>query len=93
MLNDAFVDEQSEHLAHRVETCSGPSARERIEMAFRLVLVRQPNESETSWCEELLKQQTRIYETAGKGADEAQHQALVQVCHTLLNTSEFLYAE
>jgi len=93
MLNDSFVDEQSEHLGQRIEQYSGSPARERILMAFRMVLVREPDQNEIVWCEELFNEQTRIFEATGKDASAARHQALVQVCHTLFNTSEFLYAE
>jgi hypothetical protein len=40
-----------------------------------------------------LAAQTQLCRTAGMSQEAATHQALVQVCHTVLNTSEFLYVE
>jgi hypothetical protein len=93
MLNDEFLAEQADHLASRVEALAGSPPQERITAAFRLALVRRPNPTELAWSEELLNEQAKIFQDGGTKMDEAVHQALVQLCHTLLNTSEFLYAE
>jgi hypothetical protein len=94
MLNDEFVAEQSRALAERVEAATGSaSERTRIESAFRLVLGRRPSEQESAWCEELLVRQVQRFQSAGSSGQPAAREALVQLCHTLFNTSEFLYAE
>ncbi len=93
MLNDAFLVEQAEHLAGRVERCSPAEPEQRIGLAFRIVLARRPNANETAACRDLLSRQAELFRARGKTGGEAAHQALVQLCLTLLNTSEFLYAE
>jgi Protein of unknown function (DUF1553)/Protein of unknown function (DUF1549) len=93
MLNDAFVSEQAQHLARRVSLLAGQRGQKAIEAAFRLALVRRPNASELAACEKLLERQAATYQTTGMSADDAEQKALAQLCHTLLNTSEFLYAE
>ena len=87
MLNDRFLFEQSQTLAARVVEISGESLEQRIKTAFRLVLARFPNDTELEFCTTFIQNQKRKY------TQDADQQALVQLCHTLLNTSEFLYAE
>jgi hypothetical protein len=91
MLNDATIAAGAEDFAARVETVAAPPGR--IETAFRLALARRPNAQEAATCAELLAQQTELGRKAGLSAEIAAHQALVQLCHTLLNASEFLYVE
>jgi hypothetical protein len=93
MLNDAFVAVQSDHFARQVERLSPPSPDRMIETAFRLALGRRPTGSETETCRELLQRGERLYLEAGVTGSDAAHQALVQLCQTLFNTSEFLFAE
>jgi mono/diheme cytochrome c family protein len=93
MLNDAFLVEQAEHLAGRVERCSPTGPEPRIGRAFQIVLARRPNANETAACRDLLSRQAELFRVRGMTGGEAAHQALIQLCLTLLNTSEFLYAE
>jgi mono/diheme cytochrome c family protein len=101
MLNDAFVAEQARHFADRVarapqvRALAEPVAHEEaaIRTAFRLALGRDPTAAEKDICTRLLKRQAAAYREAGQSAEQAQRHALVSLCHTLLNTSEFLYVE
>lgn len=92
MLNDAFLAEQAEAFANRV---AGEASEEdaQIETAFRTALVRRPDESERRICRDLLAKQRATYTAAGQPPDAATRLALVQLCHTLFNASEFLYVE
>lgn len=92
MLNDAFVYSQAEGVAERVK-CTSAEAVRQIEAAYRFILARYPSPTEASWCRQFLNEQAALYAAAGYEAAGAQHQALVQLCHALLNTSEFLYVE
>ncbi|MDA1055048.1 MAG: DUF1549 and DUF1553 domain-containing protein [Planctomycetota bacterium] len=92
MMNDAFVLEQAEHFAARVATLAS-ATDEQVETAFRLALSRPPNAREQQWCSELLSRQADIFRREDATDEVASRQALIQLCHTLLNTSEFLYAE
>jgi hypothetical protein len=91
MKNDAFIAEHARHLAQRVASMAAGEQAARI--AFRLTLVRMPSTAELAICTRLLAQQSATYGQAGHPAAEADLLALVELCHTLLNTSEFLYVE
>jgi hypothetical protein len=93
MLNDAFVTEQAAAFAGRVACTAGAGGERPIRAAFRLALARPPTPAELRICAELLDRQAAAYRAAKLAPVAAKHQALVQLCHTLLNTSEFLYAE
>jgi hypothetical protein len=93
MLNDKFVAEQAKHFADRVAKAAGNSREKVIGTAFRMALVRRPSATEMEICSRLLERQAEVFRKAKLPARQAEHQALVQLCHTLFNTSEFLYAE
>jgi mono/diheme cytochrome c family protein len=93
MLNDGFLAEQAEHFARRVERLDPRSPEQKIELAFRLALVRRPAADETETCRELLRRGERLFLEQGMSRGDAAHQALVQLCQTLFNTSEFLFVE
>jgi hypothetical protein len=92
MLNDTFVVEQAKYLAERVarEAGTGEAGR-RVEVAFRLVLGRDPSPKEKAWSAELLAHHIHDYQGQKMSADEARQIALVHLCHMLVNTSEYLY--
>jgi len=91
MLNDRVVLEQAEFLAERVARSAG-TAEGRIDAAFQIVLARRPRPRETGWCAELLRRHGERYQAQKLPPDQAAQKALAHLCHTLLNTSEFLYA-
>ncbi len=82
MLNDRFVIEHAEHLAARVSAAAGSDVTKQIDLAFRITLGRPARESERANCEAAF---ARI------AKEDSVANALTQLCHTLLNTSEFLY--
>jgi hypothetical protein len=91
MLNSQFVFEQAELVAKRVADRAGPCPTEQITAAFSFVLGRPPSTDEISSCRELLERQAKLYEAKRMTEGNAQRKALIHLCHTLLNTSEFLY--
>ncbi len=93
MLNDAFIAEQARRFAQRVEQTAGTTGEQAITVAFRLALVRSPTPAETAICYRLLERLSAAYRAAGRSAAEASRLAVTHLCHTLLNTSEFLYVE
>jgi hypothetical protein len=93
MLNDGFVAEQAVGFANRVKRLAGTKGDKAIEMAYRLALARSPNKAEMQICSRLLEKQAEAFRAAKSTPEEADAKALVQLCHTLLNTSEFLYVE
>ncbi len=88
MLNDGFVLEQAEALAARA---SRAAPGERVAAAFAIALGRPPSATESSACAELLDRHEALYRGQNMTPDEASLKALGEVCHALLNTSEFLY--
>jgi hypothetical protein len=95
MLNDDFVIEQATHLAERVARLMNGSKKmdQAIGFAFRLALGRLPNPNELEICSRLLERQTALFRATKLSPQAVEQQALVQLCHTILNTSEFLYVE
>ena len=90
LLNDEFVNQQAAFLAERVlNSDADTSPAQQILTAWKIVLGRTPDAEESNWAAELLK---RHHETfAEAGAEAPQREALTQLCHMLLNSSEFLY--
>ena len=97
MLNDDFVVEQAEHFAERVVRESSEEALQGwVETAYVLALCRQPSGDERQWCVNLMRRHIDRFgkeEIDDASPDDASVQALVQLCHVLLNSSEFLYID
>jgi hypothetical protein len=93
MMNDAFVAAQARHFAARVAQLAGARGEPAVRTAFRLALARGPNAAETGICHRLLERQAAAYRESGRQPHEAERLALVELCHALVNTSEFLYVE
>ncbi|MDR3636505.1 MAG: PSD1 and planctomycete cytochrome C domain-containing protein [Isosphaeraceae bacterium] len=92
MLNDGFVLEQAGHLAARVtRAAAGPNPQQKVAATFAITLGRPPSAPEVSWCVALLDRQEAYHRGQKLPSDQAALKALTSLCHTLLNTSEFLY--
>ncbi len=89
LLNNAFVIERANALAARV-CAAKPDTTSRIELAFTIALSRQPSAEEARECHALAEREGVRQLTAGANLGSAREAALARVCHTLLNTSEFL---
>ncbi|MFN0054666.1 MAG: DUF1553 domain-containing protein [Planctomycetales bacterium] len=92
MLNGAFLWEQAERLAESVEKLSGSHLDAQVAHLFGLVLGRGATADEAASCRRLLESQSLAYRGEQPTVEAANHKGLVHLCHTLLNTSEFLYA-
>jgi hypothetical protein len=93
MLNDPFVLEHARHFADRVARPAGTAPENQVDRAFRVALSRRPSPAELSACIEFLEEQEALHRAARLAPAEAARGALASLCHTLLNTSEFLYTE
>ncbi|MSQ93124.1 MAG: DUF1553 domain-containing protein [Gemmataceae bacterium] len=92
MLNDTFIVEQAGVFAERVLRDGKTDALERqVESAYLLALTRPPSAKESAACMEFLRRQTDRHSAAKLPSAEAPRRALANLCHVLLNTSEFLY--
>jgi len=93
MMNGDVVWQQAEQLAHRVMRDAGPRIDDQMTRAFRLTLIRLPDDDELERCRDFLGQQQRLLDTGEFPPEQLPFQALVKFCHTLLNTNEFIYLE
>jgi hypothetical protein len=93
LLNDSFMLAQSDLFAERVAREAGPSPAQRLDRAFEIAIGRAPSPKEREWSLETLHQVEDRYRGTASPREEARQKALAAVCHTLLNTNEFLYLQ
>jgi hypothetical protein len=92
MLNDSFVIEHANFVAERVRGQSGEmNCEKEVKRAFKLVLSRPPDSEEIEWCVDFIQRQTKHHQSTNIDGKTAQQKALANLCHMLLNSSEFLY--
>jgi hypothetical protein len=93
LLNDEFMLGQADFFAERVAKEAATDDNSRVETTFRITLGRSPTAKELAWSLDTLHQLTDRYRTAGNDASRANQKALAGLCHTLMNTNEFLYIQ
>jgi hypothetical protein len=105
LLNSEFALTQARHLASLLVSEHGPAVVPLIRAAYLRVFSREPDTQEIAAAEKFLRHQTRLIGLAeprfvrsgggrllpnGRGSDMA---AVVDFCHALLNSAEFLNVE
>ena len=95
MLNSEFVQQQAQRFAAVVMRDAGTAPQPRMELAYQIALGRLPLEHEIALVHNLLEKQTKLYQRLEVkiSAQQSADKALVDLCHMLLNTNEFLYLE
>ncbi len=93
MLNSGLLLAQSARVAERVKATAGSDPAAQVQAAFRLILVRDAEDEEATLSQSHLAELTEKLRAGGMDQEKAASEALAQLCHTLLNTSEFLYVE
>ena len=93
MMNDVFTMDRARDLSARVRRDSVIPLNVVIEKIFRLTLVRRPTDQEMNWCQEFLQEHQSHFQSEGMDSHTSSEMAFVQLCHTMFNTSEFLYVE
>ena len=104
MLNDKVSLEWAENFAARVLKESGGDEEKQIRAAYQLALARSPSADETALVKHFFVEHAKIVKErviedepvslpAGfpKDGDEVAGATLVDFCHTLLNSNEFVY--
>ena len=92
MLNGPFLWESSEKFVERLLHDPQSTREKQISAAFETAFGRGPSVEEQAWSAALLDRQAALYRNSPPAAGvNAERKALVHLCHTLLNTSEFLY--
>jgi hypothetical protein len=101
MMNSAFVVEQSEAMAERVERESGPDAPAQFQRAWLLAYSRKPTEADSRAGVAFLSEQAALVSQAAaavpvdpkKTPTPPARVALAQLCHALIISNEFLYVD
>jgi hypothetical protein len=104
LMNDELVMEWSRKLASRVLNDSGLSLQQQVERTYRILYSRAPKAEETQAILDFLNQQSGLLaerlaknekvplpDVVPQGMDQAKAAAFVDLCHTLLNSNEFIY--
>ncbi|HEX3725148.1 MAG TPA: DUF1553 domain-containing protein, partial [Pirellulales bacterium] len=101
MMNSAFVVEQSEAMAERVEREVGPHPLAQFQRAWLLVYSSTPTEAASRAGVIFLTEQAALVSQAvaaappdpTKGPTPPARVALAQLCHALISSNEFLYVD
>ena len=89
LLNNKFVLRQAEYFAGRVRRHAGPEAGSQIHTAYQIALSRASSREELVWNLDFLNDQQQLHR--GREISDAALAALTDLCHVLLNLSEFVY--
>lgn len=92
MLNDAFVDEQSDLFAVRAGMAYSTDA-ERITYAYRLAFGRAPSSGELHDCEQYLIRARADFKNSGLPPDRHPRAALASLMHVLFASDEFVFVD
>ena len=93
LLNSEFMFVQAEKFAARVRESAGPSSEQQISLAFQLAYARPPTSDEFAKSVAFLTEQQQGWLSAETNEEIAAQKALVDLCHMLLSSNEFLYVE
>ena len=94
LINGEWALARAKALAARLERLEPSSTddRDRIVLAYRLAFGRQPEPDEIAEAMAFIKRQAKLLpHSAQRSITAADHDALVDFCHVLLNSNEFLY--
>jgi hypothetical protein len=89
LLNNTFVLDQARYFAERVAKLSGGEQDARVRTAYRIALGRAPREHELDENVAFLNHQHDYH--VGRQSKDASLDALVDLCHVILNLNEFMY--
>ncbi len=96
LVNGGWALARARALAARIDHLEPDSAddADRIALAYRLTLGRRPDPEELIEALAFLDSQARLAQpSAPRSSPSANHAALIDFCHVLLNSSEFLYVD
>ena len=96
LINGDWALARAKALATRLERLEPASTdcRARIVLAYRLTLGRSPEADELEQAARFLECQTRLASSTARQADIANNRAaLVDFCHVLFNSNEFIYVD
>jgi hypothetical protein len=86
LLNNDLVLDWAKGMASRVMNDSGLTPAAAVDRAWKLAYSRPPSDAERASAVEFLNRQMEIL-----GGEQSRQAALVDLCHMLLNSNEFVY--
>ena len=93
LFNSAFSRGEARHFAARVAREAGPDLDRQIERAYRLALTRPPTAEERALARAFVEDYLRRHAAGEAGLGALARRALIDFCHVLLNTNEFVYVD
>jgi hypothetical protein len=89
------MNEQAGHFADRVLRDCGADANaaKLAERAVWIALSKPAAEGRIADSATFMAKQAAVYRESGKSGSESRREALIDLCHVLFNTNEFLYVE
>lgn len=90
LLNSKGVHHWAQQFAARVRDVAGDDSQRRIDTAWQLALGRSPSPDEFALAEQELRELTAAWSQHSSDAQSPADHALVNLCHALLNSAEFL---
>jgi mono/diheme cytochrome c family protein len=91
LMNDKQIHHWTELFAGRVQASAGNDSARRITYAYLCVTGREPTDAEMKVATLFLKKLTEQWQS--EQATNAADKALVNLCHALINSATFLYAD
>jgi Protein of unknown function (DUF1553)/Protein of unknown function (DUF1549) len=104
MLNDKVILQAAQSFAGRVFQGAGADPNKQVAMAYRLALSRKPGDDELRMAIDFLERQSALIKARVEAKrplalppnppadlDQARMAALVDLCHVLFNSNEFVY--
>ncbi len=97
MINGPWTLSRARALASRLQRGEAADEKQTVTQAYRLVYGRKPNSSEvaaaTAFLRDQAKRATPKLANVPQPAADPRTAALIDFCHVLLNSSEFLYVD
>ena len=89
LLNDPFVHQQADVWAKRLLRDEQRTDVNRLAEAYEWAYARPPSATETSLALSFLRDQAELHRLAGEA--DAEVEAWIDLCHTLMNVKEFIH--
>jgi hypothetical protein len=93
LMNDEFTQEQAAYFADRAIRESKSEIESQAQRALSLALCRQPQSQRIDEAVEFLTDRCQAHQKSGLERAKAEREALIDLCHVLLNCNEFLYVD
>lgn len=95
MMNDEWTIKRGQALARRIESEGHGSPESKIDRAYQLAFGRVPAADESREASSYLERSSArmVREAKNVSLETADHRALSDLCHALMNSNEFLYVD